>query len=51
VVTFFTLFFENRKKRDFLRFFERLHTFSQTLACTMENHALKHTHQYEFVDQ
>jgi len=29
--TFFKRFFQNRKKRDFLRFFEWLTTFSRTL--------------------
>jgi len=29
--TFFTFFFQNPKKRDFLRFFEWLTTFSRTL--------------------
>ena len=30
-VMFFTFFFENPKKRDFLRFFALLHTFSRTM--------------------
>jgi len=30
--TFFYVFFENPKKRDFLRFFALLHTFSRTMA-------------------
>ena len=28
---FFTFFFQNPKKRDFLRFFALLHTFSRTM--------------------
>jgi len=30
-LTFFTFFFQNPKKRDFLRFFALLHTFSRTM--------------------
>jgi len=33
--TFFTFSFENSKKRDFLRFFALLHTFSRTMPATV----------------